>query len=301
MPSINRILTAMTEIRHRTALVESVHRDFQEGKTDLKAVSAANERSAIPFDREIEFRGVHYTYNTDEAQKAVLRDISFTLAKGEAIGVVGPSGAGKSTLIDVFLCLLRPQEGQLLIDGADAFANPRSWQEKLGYVPQEIYLMDDTLRHNIAFGVDDSDIDEERLRAVVGMARLDGFIAELPEGYHTVLGERGVRLSGGQRQRIGIARALYQGPEVLVFDEATSALDNETEREISQAIQALAGDKTLIIIAHRLSTVRMCDKLVFMQDGRIAEIGSFDQLMKNNPAFRRMAQAGGQSFINGDP
>jgi ATP-binding cassette subfamily C protein len=220
------------------------------------------------------------------------RGIDVAISKGQSVGFVGPSGAGKSTLVDIVLGLLRPQSGRLLIDGDDAFTNLPSWQGRIGFVPQQVGLIDDTMQRNVAFGLEDEDIDEERMNEVVRLVRLDDVISQLPHGLSTVLGESGVRLSGGQRQRVSIARALYRDPDVLVFDEATSALDTETEREIGAAIESLAGERTILIIAHRLSTVRNCDKLVFMKEGRIAAVGRFDDLVRDNAEFRRLAQAG---------
>ncbi len=200
------------------------------------------------------------------------------------------SGAGKSTLIDVILGLLTPQQGQVLIDGHDIAPNPAPWRQLVGYVPQTIALIDDTLRRNIAFGIDDERIDDTLIWHALKLARLDDFSRSLPRGLETMLGERGVRLSGGQRQRVGIARALYGDPEVLVFDEATSSLDNESEYEITNAIDALHGSKTLLIIAHRLSTVKRCDRLVLMHQARIADSGSFDDLLGRNEEFRNMVR-----------
>ena len=208
------------------------------------------------------------------------------------MGIVGPSGAGKTTLVDITLGLLRPQSGRVLIDGRDAFANIAAWQRRIGFVPQNVQLIDDSLRRNIAFGLEDNIIDEARIEEVVRLARLDDVVAQLPDGLGTVIGEDGARLSGGQQQRVAIARVLYREPDVLVFDEATSALDNESEREIAKVIENLAGKKTVLIIAHRLSSVRNCDKLVFMKTGRVAAIGSFDELFSSNSEFRHLVELG---------
>jgi ABC-type multidrug transport system fused ATPase/permease subunit len=186
------------------------------------------------------------------------------------------------------LGLLTPSAGRVTVDGRDIFAELRLWQQKIGYVPQEIYLIDDSLRRNIAFGVEDESIDEERVRAAVVMAQLEEFVQSLALGLDTVVGERGVRLSGGEKQRVAIARALYRDPEVLIFDEATSALDNQTERALSRAIESLQGEKTLILIAHRLSTVRQCGRLIFLRGGRIEGEGTFGELLQSNREFREM-------------
>ena len=298
MPSINRILGGLNEIKRRTVLVESVYTDYQAGLDDLKTAEAETDSPAITFERDIAFRDLYYNYETGTEDKPVLSSVDFTISKGQSVGIVGPSGAGKTTLIDIFMGLLRPVQGEILIDGVDAFTDPRGWQKRLGYVPQQIYLIDDTLRRNIAFGIDDAAIDDDRLNTVVRMAHLETVVSDLPQGLDTVLGEQGVRLSGGQRQRVGIARALYHDPEVIVFDEATSALDSEAEHEISKAILGLAQEKTLIIIAHRLSTVRLCDKLIFLKKGRIADMGTFEELMDKSADFLRMVQL---NDLGGEP
>jgi len=196
--------------------------------------------------------------------------------------------------------LLHPGTGEMLVDGIDAFSRLRAWQNHLGYVPQQVYLLDDTLRRNIAFGIEDENINEERIAEVVSMAHLEDLVAELPAGLGTEVGERGMRLSGGQQQRIGIARALYRDPDILVFDEATSSLDGKTEHEVTRAIEELSGEKTLIIIAHRLSTVRRCRRLILMKDGHIKDTGTFNELMEKNPDFQRLVQIGNID-INGAP
>jgi ABC-type multidrug transport system fused ATPase/permease subunit len=186
------------------------------------------------------------------------------------VGFVGPSGSGKSTLVDVVLGLLTPDAGQVQVDGIDIRKNLRAWQDQIGYVPQSIYLTDDTLRRNVAFGLPDGEIDEAAVWRAIRAAQLEEFVAGLPTGLDTLVGERGIRLSGGQRQRIGIARALYHDPAVLVLDEATSALDTATERGVMQAVNALQGSKTILIVAHRLSTVAQCHRLFRLELGRIA-------------------------------
>jgi ABC-type multidrug transport system fused ATPase/permease subunit len=213
---------------------------------------------------------------------------------GEKIGIVGSTGAGKTTLADIILGLLRPQSGQLLVDGKLVTdKNLRSWQQSVGYVPQNIFLTDASISQNIALGVPIEEIDTARVRRSAEVAQLDGFIRqELPEGYETGVGERGVRLSGGQRQRIGIARALYHRADLIVFDEATSALDNLTERDVMSAINALPGEKIIVIIAHRLSTVKICDRIVVLDKGRIVGLGTWKELMKTNLIFQKIAQVG---------
>ncbi len=292
MPSMNRILGNASEMKRITAPIKSIHDDLQDNLGDMGDGMDEKVSRNLSFDRSIRMEGISYTYPSEIPGKPALRGVNLTVAKGESIGIVGPSGGGKTTLVDILMGLLPPGEGKLLVDGVDVSANLRSWQLHLGYVPQQIYLLDDTLRRNIAFGVEDGDISDDRVMKVISMAHLENVLSDLPDGLDTMLGERGARLSGGQRQRIGIARALYRDPEVLVFDEATSSLDGETEREISQAVEELAGDKTLIIIAHRLSTVRKCDRLVFMKDGQIVDTGSFDDLVARNREFAHMVEIG---------
>jgi ATP-binding cassette subfamily C protein len=224
----------------------------------------------------------------DGGPPLALDRISFTINRGESIGIVGPTGAGKSTLVDVLLGLLPPTSGRVLIDGEPLEGRERAWQRQIGYVSQNIYLLDDTLRRNIAFGIPDGAIDEARLHAAMTQARLDEVVAGLPSRLETVVGENGVLLSGGQRQRVAIARALYHDPAVLFFDEATAALDAQTEREVADAIANVHGTRTVIAIAHRISTVRHCDRLIYLRDARIAGIGTYQQLLAD-PQFQQLA------------
>ena len=202
-----------------------------------------------------------------------LQGLCLTIRKGETIGFIGPSGAGKSTLGDVILGLLTPRAGRVVVDGQDIQLNLRAWQDQIGYVPQSIYLTDDTLRRNVAFGLPDEQIDDVAVKHAIRASQLEEFVGSLPYGLETVVGERGIRLSGGQRQRIGIARALYHDPAVLVLDEATSALDTVAESGVMQAITALRHSKTILIVAHRMSTVAHSDRLYRLEKGRIVEEG----------------------------
>jgi len=221
------------------------------------------------------------SYRYEEGSPLALDNVSFTIHKGQSIGIVGPTGAGKSTLVDILLGLLTPTSGHVLIDGEPLAGHERAWQRQIGYVSQDVYLLDDTLRRNVAFGVPDSAIDEARLTHALSQARLDEVIASLPQKLDTVVGENGVRLSGGQRQRVAIARALYHDPPVLFFDEATAALDNQTEREVTDAIASVHGTRTVVAIAHRLSTVKNCDQLIYLRSGRIAGVGTYQELMQD--------------------
>jgi ABC-type multidrug transport system fused ATPase/permease subunit len=203
-----------------------------------------------------------------------LSDINMCVSLGQAVGLIGPSGSGKSTAVDVILGLFLPQQGNVEVDGMPILSNIRGWQNQIGYVPQTIFLIDKSIRRNIALGVSPNEIDEDALQQAIKSAQLGDFVKELPEGLDSLVGERGVRLSGGQRQRIGIARALYHNPSVLVLDEATSALDTETESDIMKDVNALKGEKTIIIVAHRLSTLVNCDKLYRFDKGEIVKAGT---------------------------
>jgi ABC-type bacteriocin/lantibiotic exporter with double-glycine peptidase domain len=201
------------------------------------------------------------------------------LRAGESIGVVGASGSGKSTLIDLLIGLLTPVSGTISMNGRDIVENPREWQDRIGYVPQHVYLMDTTIRRNVAFGIPEKSIDNQRVEESLQNANLWQFVQSLPNGWDTVIGERGVRLSGGQRQRLGIARALYGEPEVIVLDEATSALDVETEREIVESLREIVRNRTLIVVAHRASTLAYCSQLIRIEGGRIVQEGTFDEVV----------------------
>ncbi|MFD2235479.1 ABC transporter ATP-binding protein [Phaeospirillum tilakii] len=283
LPSASKIIAAISLLRENSSTIDILHRDgFARGTAPAATGSAPPAR----FTRSLRLEGVSYTY--PGADRPALSGVDLDLAVGDSLALVGRSGAGKTTLADLLLGLLRPSEGRLLLDGIDITADPSGWQRLIGYIPQEIFLLDDSLARNIALGCEDDEIDPARLAEVVRLARLDAVVAALPDGLDTVIGERGSRLSGGQRQRVGIARALYRSPRVLVLDEATSALDAETEHDITQAIAALAGDLTLVVIAHRLSTVRHCARVALMDQGRIVDIGDFDGLAARNADFAHL-------------
>jgi ATP-binding cassette subfamily C protein len=291
IPSAHRMIGALNQLRWGGAAIDDIARDIR--ATESFAVSAAPAPvAALAFREAIRFEHVAYRY--PGAPRAVLDGIDLTIRRGASIGIVGPTGAGKSTLIDILLGLLAPSAGRLAVDGVDIAGEAVSaaWRAKIGFVPQAFYLLDADLRRNIAFGLEEREIDDARVAAAVEGAQLKDFVASLPRGLATEVGERGVRLSGGQRQRLAIARALYLAPEVLVFDEATSALDYQTEAELVRAIEALGGARTIVIIAHRLSTVRKCDSIVFLKDGRVADQGRYDELFARNADFRALAQAG---------
>ncbi len=270
MPCANRINNQLNNISYFEPFFMGVSDNLQdeigENKVDMSVFEVPREK--LDVKKEIVMEGISYHYPNTE--KWVLKDASMTIPIGQAIGIVGSSGAGKSTIVDVMLGLLDLKSGQILADGQDVLKkeNYRKWLKNIGYIPQTIFMLDDTIRRNVAFGVPDEEIDEERIWKVLADAKLDEFVKSLPDGLDTGIGERGVRLSGGQRQRIGIARELYEDPEVLVLDEATSALDNDTEKAIMDSINCLHGNKTLIIIAHRLQTIEKCDAVYRIEDGK---------------------------------
>jgi ABC-type multidrug transport system fused ATPase/permease subunit len=231
----------------------------------------------MPFCDSIVLENVRFRYPA--SRENVLDAVSIRIPHGASVGFVGGSGAGKSTLVDVILGLLPPSAGRVTVDGNDIHDNLRGWQDTIGYVSQTIYLCDDSIRRNIAFGVPEKDIDDGAVKRALKAAQLDEFVTSLPAGADTFVGERGVRLSGGQRQRIGIARALYHDPKVLVLDEATSALDIDTEKGVMAAVNALHGTKTLIIVAHRLTTVADCDTLYRLDKGRVVQSGTFAEVI----------------------
>lgn len=274
MPSVNRMVSGIQSIHFTQAAVDIVHAEI--GNSD--AAPAPAIALPLPLRRAIVFENVSYRYSS--AEGVVLQGVSLSISLGSSVGFIGASGAGKSTLVDVLLGLLTPTDGKVYVDGIDIQANLRGWQDQIGYVPQSIFLTDDTLRRNIALGIPDERIDDLAVRRALRAAHLEPFINELPQGINTLVGERGIRLSGGQRQRIGIARALYHDPQVLILDEATSSLDSATERSVLDAVWALHGSKTLILVAHRLSTVRRCDCLFRLEQGRLVEQGTYSQVVE---------------------
>lgn len=268
LPAFNRITGYMGRIMFNHHGVNSVYHDLKEVEELEKNLK---EREILiqnlPFENEIEINNVSFHY--PNVEENVLEKVSLIIPKNKSVALVGPSGAGKTTLADIVLSALSPQEGGVFVDGENIEHNLEEWHAKLGYIPQSIYLTDDTIRNNIAYGIEKEDVDEERIWAVIKEAQLKEFVDSLEEGLDTLIGEDGVRLSGGQRQRIGIARALYDNPEILVLDEATSALDTDTEIAVMDAINSLAGKKTLIIIAHRLSTIENCDMVYEVKDKKV--------------------------------
>jgi len=270
MPCANRIVNLSNGIKFQMPLFNELYEEFCEIRDRLEAGKSQELLSEsvekLPFAKELCVE--HLAFQYPEGQHEVLQDVSFNVPKGSFVGVVGPSGAGKTTFVDILLGLLTPTGGKITVDGMDIQSNIRGWQANLSYVPQSIYLIDGTIKENVALGVAPEAFDEELLIRVLKMAELYDFVQDLPKGVDTMVGERGVKLSGGQRQRIGIARALYYKPEVLVLDEATSALDNETEKSITDTILKLKGQITIIAIAHRVSTLEACDFKVKFDNGK---------------------------------
>jgi ATP-binding cassette, subfamily B, bacterial PglK len=293
-PALNKIVSGLNALKFAAPAIDQLWDDLVLADHAIEQSRTAKAVPPLRFEQEIrvEHLGFRYAGTTTD----VLRDINLTIRWGESIGIVGPTGGGKSTLVDVLVGLLEPTTGTVRVDGVDISEHPPAWQRNIGVVPQSVFLLDDTLRRNIALGERDADIDEARLREALRMAQLEHFIASLPEGLETMVGERGVRLSGGQRQRVAIARALYRGPSVLVFDEGTSSLDNVTEAELIRALDRLRGKRTVITVAHRLTTVRGCDRIILVRDGRIVDEAPFELLVAHNPEFRRMvAETAGTS------
>jgi ABC-type multidrug transport system fused ATPase/permease subunit len=275
IPSLNRMVAAVQTIKYAEPSINRLHTE----NLDLKDLGEEVAIEPLFFKDRIQLQDVHFNYEGTEDD---FLKVDLSIPVGKTIGFIGKSGSGKSTSVDIILGLLKPVSGKVLVDGIDVHDNIRAWQNQIGYVPQTIYFLDDTLRNNIAFGLNSDDIDESAVLEAVKLAQIEEFVQSLPEGLDTVIGENGVRISGGQRQRIGIARALYHKPTVLVLDEATSALDNATEDGIMNSIAALHGEKTIIIVAHRLRTVAMCDQLFLMEKGKVVKTGSYAEVMEKD-------------------
>ena len=292
LPAINNIVTQYNSLRYYSYSVDSIYDDlvnlekYQNIVKDKNSKNKNNLRKNF-LKKKIDIKNLEFSYKKE--QKLILKDISLSINQGEAISLVGSTGSGKTTLADLILGLLKPTKGKIEVDGQDIYKNITSWQQSIGYIPQFIYLSDDTIKNNIALGLEENEIDNDKLQKAIEVSQLKEFISELPEKENTKIGERGIRLSGGQRQRIGIARALYDNPEVLVMDEATSSLDNITERFIIEAIEKLKKDRTLIIIAHRLSTVKNCDRLYILKKGQIVNQGTYSELIVKNKEFKEMS------------
>lgn len=292
MPSVTRTFSAVTSMRFYLSTVGSVHRDLEisleagSSTSEGSDANAGRSRQMFSFAREIVLDDVWYRYPGSD--RWAVKRLRATIPRGTSVALVGPSGAGKSTTIDLILGLLVPQRGRITVDGVDIFSVLRGWQSCFGYVPQTIALLDDSIRRNVALGIPDGEIDETKVTNAIRRAQLESLVASLPEGPDTIVGERGARLSGGECQRVGIARALYHEPGILVFDEATSALDGLTESEISETIRSLTGSRTVIVIAHRMSTVERANVVFFLNRGELVDTGSFGELIRRNQEFREM-------------
>jgi ABC-type multidrug transport system fused ATPase/permease subunit len=278
MPSANRVIGAFQNVRYALPSISVMYDEVRLAPAERPP----SQGKPVQFTRQLVLESVSFRYAA--AAAPALADVSLTVDAGSTVGFIGGSGAGKSTLVDVILGLLQPQSGTLRVDGREVRDDLRGWQNLIGYVPQSIFLTDDTLRRNVAFGLPDSQIDDQAVRRAIVAAQLGPYVDALPEGLDTAVGERGVRLSGGQLQRVGIARALYHDPQILVMDEATSSLDTETERGVMEAVYALHGRKTVLIVAHRLSTVENCDYLYRLDNGRISAQGTPMQVLAQSRA-----------------
>nr|MCR5127931.1 ABC transporter ATP-binding protein/permease [Lachnospiraceae bacterium] len=280
-PAVGRLTTNLNAIMYNRPRLDSMYEMLKEiEEDDTYQLKTADPEDAEPlaFEERLQIKDVRWKYPA--GQDDVLRGLNMEIRKGESVALIGPSGAGKTTLADVVLGLLKPQEGQILLDGVDVYQNLAGWAKIIGYVPQAVYLTDDTIRGNVAFGIYEKDIDDEKIWQALEEAQLADFVRGLEKGLDTMVGERGVRLSGGQRQRIAIARALYENPQILVLDEATSALDTETETAVMEAIDSLHGSKTMIIVAHRLTTIRNCDA-IFEVNGGVATKRDKEEVLKD--------------------
>lgn len=296
---LNKVMFGISQARASVPAASQVTADFERFRTATAVQSFEQDPGEPPRTCALEAAGVNKLTGSVAFEEVwfaytpgapVLKGISFEIRPGEAIGLVGSSGAGKSTVLDLLLGLLVPDEGRVLFGGADLQSVLRSWQQLVGYVPQDISLFDDTVRANVALGTAPQDVDEERLWSALALAQLDQTVRSLPEGADTFIGEAGTRLSGGQRQRLGVARAVYHQPAVLMFDEATSALDNETEFRLTEIVESLRNQVTTVTIAHRLTTVRRCDRVLYLEDGKLVAAGEFDELNEQIPGFARLVE-----------
>lgn len=288
LPSFQQVYGAFSSLRFSKAAVYELHKTFS-----MLSSSECNSKlykSQLLFNKSLALKNVSYSY--PDCNKKNINNVNISVKCGKVIGISGPTGSGKSTIVDLLIGLLNPKEGQLLVD-----SNPidnsqlKKLHKLIGYVPQSIYLSDDTITSNIAFGIESSHVDHEKVLAVTKIAQIFEHISSLPQGFNTIIGERGVRLSGGQRQRIGLARALYKDPKIIVLDEATSALDPQTEYNVMDSILKVYSEVTIIIIAHRLTTIQRCDYVYFVEDGAIKHFGTFEEVLKKSYTMQAMVKA----------
>ena len=283
IPSLQQIYAAITQLRFVSPSLNSIHNDF----TNLSPKVIQNNKNILPLNKAITLKNLHYQY--PNVSRTTVKNINLTIPACSTVGIVGSTGSGKTTIVDIILGLLQAQRGVLSVDDNDInINNCVAWQRSIGYVPQDIFIADDTIAANIAFGIDKKDINQEHVQIAAKIANIDDFVTKLPEQYQTTVGERGVRLSGGERQRIGIARALYRNPQVLILDEATSALDNLTEQLVMKEIQKIGNNKTIIMIAHRLSTVQKCDIIFYLEKGELKAQGTYEELIKSSEGFKKI-------------
>jgi len=290
IPSVQLVYFAMTQVQFLTSAIDNIYNDLKD--FDSQDINyKASKISKLDFNSKIELKSLSYSYPKSEGLS--LNNINLEIEHGSSIGIIGSTGAGKSTLADIMLGLLTPDLGEILIDGTRLNSkNLSQWQSNVGYVPQDIFLVDSSIKENIAMGLSADEIDESRIEECIELSQLTSFIKnDLPEGSSTMVGERGVRLSGGQKQRIGIARALYNDPKFILFDEATSALDNITEQYVMASLEQLSTVKTLLIIAHRITTLKFCDKIILLENGKIMDSGNYDKLFATNELFRQMVES----------
>ena len=288
LPAVQNIYSAQSMIKYNRPALMIIINDLKEIEIEEKTELSKEVDQMIKFDKKITVNNIFFKY--PKSKKNVIDGISLSILKNTSIGFAGSTGSGKTTLIDVILGLLDPKKGNIIVD--DTIINNQnllSWQNKISYVPQTIFLIDESISSNIAFGIKREEIDHDRVVKAAQLANLDRFVEDLPEKYDTLVGENGVKLSGGQRQRIGIARALYNEPEVLVLDEATSALDGITENYVMEAIESLSNKLTLIIVAHRITTIENCDMIYFLEEGKIKDYGTYNELISKNSQFKKMA------------
>jgi ABC-type multidrug transport system fused ATPase/permease subunit len=286
LPSLNMIYSQITVVQSRAFTIDTLREDLYSSRQPEDSDVSTD---LLKLRSTISFENVSFSYS--QRERIALDAVSLKIAKGNRVGIVGSSGSGKSTLIDLLLGLHQPASGKITIDDDILTeANISGWRKIIGYVPQEIFITDDTVRRNIALGVSDEQIDDDEVRHAAEIAQIHSFIeAQLPNGYETIVGEHGARLSGGQRQRIALARALYRKPQVLIFDEATSALDSATEKALMDAVAQLPSDMTVIMVAHRLSTIRQCDRILVLDQGHLVAEGQYDELLRDNSTFRKLA------------
>lgn len=295
IPSINRIVTGFNSMQFNRAALDNIYSELRYAREQKAAVAIGTDHgdadrgdaeSRLSFTDAIDIVDMSYRY--PNAERPAVSNLSLRIKKGSFVGFVGPTGCGKTTVADVILGLLEPTEGSVLVDGRNIRDALFDWQRQLSYIPQEVYLLDGTIRQNVAFAVASDEIVDERVWRALRRAQIDDLVRELPQGLDSPVGERGVRISGGERQRLGIARALYRNPAVLVVDEATASIDSETEAAVMRALEALRGDKTLIVITHRLATVRNCDEIFVMGNGGIQASGTYAELVQRSAEFRQL-------------